>query len=186
MIGVTVPKRGICDMWQRLAAGALALMMPAIAWAALDGQPEGELPAPSGPVILTVSGDIENANSEQSFRFDRAMLEAVGVTTLRTTTSWTSGVVEFEGVLARDILDTVGAEGEEVLATALNDYVVRLSLEELYRYPVMLAFKMNGEYLQIRDKGPIWLVFPRDQFPELRNSVTDKKWVWQLRELEVK
>jgi hypothetical protein len=45
---------------------------------------------------------------------------------------------------------------------------------------------MNGEYLEIRDKGPIWIVYPRDQFSELRNSMVDKKWVWQLSELEVK
>lgn len=173
-------------MWQRLAAAALAVMMPAIAWAALDGRPDRALPEITGPVILTVSGNIATANSDHAFKFDRAMLESLGVTTLKTTTTWTSGEVEFEGVLARDILNAVGAQGTEVLATALNDYVVRLPLQELYRYPVMLAFKMNGEYLQIKDKGPIWLVYPRDQFPELRNSMTDKKWVWQLRELEVR
>jgi hypothetical protein len=45
---------------------------------------------------------------------------------------------------------------------------------------------MNGQYLHVKDKGPLWTVYPRDQFPELRNSMTDKKWVWQLKELEVR
>ena len=40
-----------------------------------------------------------------------------------------------------------------MVATALNDYVATLPLQELYQYPVMLAFKMNGEYLKIKDKG---------------------------------
>ena len=113
------------------------------------------------------------------------MLEALGVTTLRTSTACTAGVSEFEGVLARDLLEAVGAQGSAVIATALNDYITSIPLEELYRYPVLLAFKMDGEYLKIRDKGPLWIIYPRDQFPELKSSMFDKKWVWQLSQLEV-
>jgi hypothetical protein len=172
-------------MWPRLAA-ALVVLMSAIAWAAPDGRSGGAPVEMTGPVVLTVSGNIANANAGGAFKFDRAMLESLGVTTLKTTTVWTTGEVEFEGVLVRDVLNAAGAHGSEVVATALNDYVATLPLTELYRYPVMLAFKMNGEYMHVRDKGPIWIVYPRDQFPELQTSMTDKKWVWQLRELEVR
>jgi hypothetical protein len=173
-------------MWQRLSAAIMVVMMPAIAWAALDGPSGSDLPPPTGPVVLKISGNISRENSDGIVKLDWATLESIGVTTLRTTTVWTVGEVEFEGVLARDVMEAVGARGSEVVATALNDYAVTLPLEELYQYPVLLAFKMNGEYLQVRDKGPLWIVYPRDQFPELRNSMTDKKWVWQLSELEVR
>jgi hypothetical protein len=172
-------------MLHRLILLGFALMLPVVASAALlKEQPLGA--EPTGPVILTVSGNIEGVGSGPVVRLDRAMLERLGTTKLKTTTVWTSGEVEFEGVLVRDILHALGAQGREVVATALNDYVATLPLQELYQYPVMLAFKMNGEYLKIKDKGPLWIVYPRDQFPELRNSMTDKKWVWQLRELEVR
>jgi hypothetical protein len=172
-------------MLHRLISLGFALMLPVVASAAL--LKEQPLSAePTGPVILTVSGHIEGVGSGPVVRLDRAMLEGLGTTKLKTTTVWTSGEVEFEGVLVRDILHALGAQGREVVATALNDYVATLPLQELYQYPVMLAFKMNGEYLKIKDKGPLWIVYPRDQFPELRNSMTDKKWVWQLRELEVR
>jgi hypothetical protein len=172
-------------MLHRLIPVGFALILPVAALAsALD---ERHLSTePVGPVILTVSGNIEGVGSSPVVRLDRAMLEALGTTTLKTTTVWTSGEVVFEGVLVRDVLQALGAQGREVVATALNDYVATLPLQELYQYPVMLAFKMNGAYLQIKDKGPLWLVYPRDQFPELRNSMTDKKWVWQLRDLEVR
>ena len=172
-------------MLHRLIPLGFALFLPVAAAASALG--EKQLGAePVGPVILTVSGNIERVGSSPVVRLDRAMLEALGTTTLKTTTVWTSGEVVFEGVLVRDVLQALGAQGREVVATALNDYVATLPLQELYQYPVMLAFKMNGEYLQIKDKGPLWLVYPRDQFPELRNSMTDKKWVWQLSELEVR
>jgi hypothetical protein len=113
------------------------------------------------------------------------MLEALGMTKLRTSTAWTAGAAEFEGVLARDLLDAVGAEGATVMATALNDYTVTIPVEELRRYPVMLALKMDGQYLKIKDKGPLWIVYPRDQNEELQDSLIDKRWVWQLARLNI-
>ena len=171
-------------MLHRIISLGLALMLPVAASAALGEKQLGT--EPTGPVILTVSGNIEGLGSGAVVRLDRAMLEALGTTTLKTSTVWTSGEVVFEGVLVRVVLDALGAAGHEVVATALNDYVATLPLQELYQYPVMLAFKMDGQYLHVKDKGPLWIVYPRDQFPELRNSMTDKKWVWQLRELEVR
>ena len=88
-------------------------------------------------------------------------------------------------MLVRDVLHAVGAHGAAVTATALNDYIVTIPTEELSRYPVLLALKINGEYMKVRDKGPIWIVYPSDTFSELRTSMTDKKWIWQLSQLTV-
>ena len=171
-------------MLHRMIPVGFALMLPIAASAALD---ERQLRTePVGPVILTVSGNIDGVGAGPVVRLDRAMLEALGTTKLKTSTAWTAGEEEFEGVLVRDLLEAVGAEGTLVIATALNDYVATIPLRELYDYPVLLALKMNGEYLQLRDKGPIWIVYPRDQFAELRNSMVDKNWVWQLSELEIR
>lgn len=138
------------------------------------------------PAILTVSGAIERFNAGDAFEFDRTALEALGIARLRTSTAWTAEPPLFEGVLARDLLAAVGAHGQEIVATALNDYVVKIPVDDCYRYPVLFAMKMNGEYLKVRDKGPIWVVYPRDQFPELSNPLTDKKWIWQLNRLEIR
>ena len=143
------------------------------------------LPQPSGPVLLTVTGKISKSNSDGVARFDRQMLESLGTKRLKTSTAWTAGEQEFEGILVRDLLHAVGVEGTTVIASALNDYVASIPLEEINRYPVMLALKMNGEYLKIREKGPIWIVYPRDQNKKLQDSLTDKKWVWQLHHLSI-
>lgn len=172
-------------MLHRLISLGFALMLPVAASAALLKEPRLSA-EPTGPVILTVSGNIEGVGSGPVVRLDRAMLEGLGTTKLKTSTAWTTGEAEFEGILARDLLEAVGAEGTLVVATALNDYVASIPLREFYDYPVLLALKMNGEYLHIRDKGPIWIVYPRDQFEELRNSMIDRKWVWQLSELEIR
>lgn len=102
------------------------------AWLGVAPAPAGvaSLARPEGRVMLVVSGAIENTNAEGEARFDRSMLESIGLTTLVTTTPWTDGDVRFEGVLARDLMAAVGAKGESILAVALNDYKTQLPLSD--------------------------------------------------------
>ncbi len=143
------------------------------------------LPAPTGPIILTVSGNIEVSNSEQGAQFDREMLYALGLSEVRTTTAWTDGLQAFEGVLLRDVLQRVGASGSIVTATAINDYVAPIPIEEAARYDVLLAATMNGVQMEVRDRGPLWIVYPREDHRELQEPQFNDRWVWQLREINV-
>ncbi|MBJ3783172.1 molybdopterin-dependent oxidoreductase [Devosia sediminis] len=143
------------------------------------------LPQPQGAVILTVTGAIARTNGPDGAQFDRQMLLDLGETQISTTTPWTDGIQEFSGVLARDVLKHVGAEGDTVLATALNDYTVRVPMADFLNNDVLLAMEMNGEEMQISDKGPIWIIYPRDDVPALQNTLLHERWVWQLRELQV-
>lgn len=152
-------------------------------WGAASAAEAGNLPVPTGEIILTVSGRISNTNGAGVANFDRTMLESLGMHTLHTTTTWTDGVKRFDGVLARDLLDLVGAEGQSVVATALNDYVVRIPAADFKEFDVLLAMQMDGQQLLTRDKGPIWIVYPRDEHPELQDPRYDHRWVWQLREI---
>ena len=90
-----------------------------LATASLPGHAqEAKLPMPTGDVILTIEGNIQASNGDGVAQFDREMLEALGATTIKTTTPWYQGVVEFEGVLAQRVLDRIGANGDEVIAVA--------------------------------------------------------------------
>jgi hypothetical protein len=143
------------------------------------------LPVPIGPVILTVTGDIEVTNGERGAEFDREMLYALGLTEIHSTTAWTDGVQEFEGVLLRAVLERVGASGAEITGIALNDYAASFPIEEAELYDVLLAAIMNGETMHVRDRGPLWIVYPRDDHPVLQEPQYNDRWVWQLREINV-
>lgn len=144
------------------------------------------LAMPQGKVILTVSGNIGRTNDSGKAHFDREMLEQIGHKRLETSTPWTQGVQTFEGVSMGDLLEAVGADGETVKAIALNDYMIDIPMSDVERYEVLLALKMNGEYMRIRNKGPIWVMYPFDQHEELIEPKTKDRSVWQLRELIVK
>ena len=72
-------------------------------------------------------------------------------------------------------------EGATVRAVALNDYESIIPLADFERYQVLLATRIDGEQLRVRDKGPIWIVYPWSDHPELDDETTRRKSVWQLR-----
>ena len=111
------------------------------------------------------------------------MLEALGVSELSLSTPWTDGRQTFDGVLGEKVLDAVGASGTTIVARAINDYQVEIPLSDLRRYPVLFALKHNGNYMRVRNKGPIWIIYPRETYPELDTDLITDRWVWQLSEI---
>jgi hypothetical protein len=73
-----------------------------------------------------------------------------------------------------------------VEARALNDYEEVIPIEEFHKYDVLLAMRMNGALMRVRDKGPIWIVYPWSDNPELDDFATREKSVWQLSVLHVR
>ncbi len=163
-----------------LIAAALPTIAPAIA-GTVD-----TLPSPGDELVLEVHGAILNANREDAALFDMDMLKALPAVQLETTTAVTDGVRRFEGFLMRDLLRQVQATGSTITASALNDYVIEFSADEFDRYDVLVAYEMDGEPLLPSDKGPLWIVYPRDQHLELQDIRYDYRWVWQLRRLDIK
>jgi hypothetical protein len=145
--------------------------------------PLGSAWAASEASLLTVRID---GTPGTTVTFDRAQLEALGTTILRTKTAWTDGVTEFEGVLFRDVLSAAGAEGTTIKVSALNDYSYSFPMADVKTYPVILAFKMNGRHLTRRDKGPLWVIYPRDAYPELNTKEIDHRMVWQVNQISVR
>jgi hypothetical protein len=143
------------------------------------------LPRPSGRVLLTVKGAIERTNADGKAELDLAMLEKIGTSQVQTSTPWTDGRPTFEGVRMRDLLERLGAHGPTVTVVALNDYKMQIPVDDFMSYPVLLAFRMDGKKLRVREKGPLWLVYPQDEFPELQNKPTQAKWVWQVKEIHI-
>ena len=144
------------------------------------------LPRPRDRVILTVTGAIGRTNASGKAELDLAMLEGLGLHELTTWTPWTDGDMAFEGVLARRLLSALDAHGSEAIGTALNDYKSTIPIEDFENYDVLLATRMNGAPLQVRDKGPIWVIYPWSEYPELDDEVTRRKSVWQLNHLHVR
>lgn len=132
---------------------------------------------PEGPVILTVA-----QSGGETWTFDRAMLQSLGWTTITTVTSFTVGPQEFSGIPLAALIDATGATGMVIEATALNDYRVELPFAHAADHDVFLALDQNGQPMRVRDRGPVWIVYPQDSLRPA-NDRFDTFMVWQLRDI---
>lgn len=142
------------------------------------------LATPQGNVILTVS-NAAMTNTDTSAVLDLAMLEAMGSTKIQTTTIWTEGVQMFEGVSLHELVEQLRIEGETLSAVAINDYAVEIPLSDAVEGGPIIAYKLNGETMSIRDKGPLWIVYPYDADPAFQTEVIYSRSIWQLDRLDV-
>ena len=125
-------------------------------------------------------------NKDNTAQFDRPMLESLGMVTVETTTPWHEGKVKFEGVPVDKLMKQVGATGDRVVVTALNDYTTEIPMEDFAKYKVILAIKRNGEYMPVRDKGPLFIIYPYDSDPELKSQTYYARSAWQVAKIDVR
>jgi hypothetical protein len=144
------------------------------------------LSVPKQKPILTISGKITETNVDGEARFDRAMLEALGMETIETATPWFEGKSTFEGIPLAKLMKLVGASGERAIFIALNDYSSEIPVEDFEMHNVILALKRNGEYMPIRDKGPLFVIYPFDANPELQSQTYYARSVWQVAKIVLK
>ncbi len=150
---------------------------------AVEAQP---LPAPKEKPILTVTGNISVTNQDNTAVFDRSMLESLGTFSIETGTPWYADKVKFEGVLLSKLMQRLGAKGDHIVVTALNDYSSDIPFTDITKYNVILATKQNGQYMSVRDKGPLFIVYPFDSDPELKHQTYYGRSVWQVSKITVK
>lgn len=142
------------------------------------------LPVPQGEVLLTVTGEIGVRNSVEGAQFDLAMLAAMDPVEFTTTTIWTEGEQSFRGVPLERLLREVRAGGAVIAATALNDYMVEIPVSDAVEGGPILAFEQNGHLLSVRDKGPLWIVYPYDARLDYQAEVIYARSIWQVKRLE--
>ncbi|MEN3794570.1 oxidoreductase [Fulvimarina sp. MAC3] len=126
------------------------------------------------------------AGTSEAIVLDGEALAALPTTGFETTTPWTEGPTRFEGVPLSVLIDRFGIQGETIEATALNDYSVTLPATDENGFDPLVAYKVNGEYISVRDKGPFWIVYPFDSDDRLASEAYYSRSIWQLNRLSAR
>ena len=135
-------------------------------------------PALADDPLLTVVGP------DGTQTYDQTALQAFGPVSFATSTIWTEGQPTFTGVPLQTILTDAGIDQGTVSAVAINDYAVQIPVDEVTAdYPIV-AFQQDGQAMSVRDKGPLWVIYPYDSDPALQSEVTYARSIWQLVRIE--
>lgn len=159
--------------------------IPTVAPASLSSG--ATVPAPTGPVVLTISGDISNPNVGDTLQLDMPTLERLGLVEYSVDDQQAEGrVVTFRGPTLRSILDVagVGPKATTLSARALNDYSVDIPISDANAYPVMVATTVDGARMPVEKYGPIRVVYPYGLY-DIDHNAHDPLWIWQLASIDV-
>jgi hypothetical protein len=177
MMAASIPDWDQIQMKQIVTALGAAVFGLVLATAAANA---ADLAKPTGPVVLTVSGDIAVTNGDGVARFDMAMLQALPVDEVKTTTIWTKGPQDFKGVPLKALLDLLGVKSGNLKATAINDYAVDIPVDSVKDTVPLVAYSDDGKPMSVREKGPLWIVYPYDSSADYRSELVYTRSIWQL------
>lgn len=149
------------------------------------------------PVLVTVTGAIENANREamdpdwdKLFFFNNAEFElaheltfedlrSLPQTTVRADFPKGGEEMTFTGPSFEALFEEVGAAGDIAIITAIDGYAVEVPRQELVEKGAVLAIARDGEPLALGGVGPAMVAYPRAERAELA-EMTDDGWIWQI------
>lgn len=136
----------------------------------------------SGPVVLTVTGNVAKPNRGPLDPFEDAVLAHLEVKfdkgytftleELRSLpqTSVTARYADWPrdvtatGPELGAVLKAATAEGKKILVQAIDGYAPEFTAEDVARGKMILALEADGKPLPIGGRGPIWLFGPKDSF----------------------
>jgi hypothetical protein len=119
-------------------------------------------------VILTVSGKLA---SPVDVQLDEAGFAKLPKLAMTVPTPWYPTPQTFEGPLLRDILKLAGINTGMIKLIALNDYIITIPVSDAMQYDVIVARKHNGQPMTVRDKGPLFVMYPFDKNKELMKKL---------------
>lgn len=151
----------------------------------LASQVLADLPKIEGDVLLTITGKIRYTNQQDSAAFDLKLLESLDQLEVVTHNPWFAGSNSYSGPLGRALVAAVGAStNSSMRVTSLNGFIAEIPVSDFLEYDVILALKKNGKYQRIRDRGPIFTIYPFDKYPQLNTEMHYNRSVWQVKSIE--
>jgi hypothetical protein len=128
--------------------------------------------------ILTVT------HGDDQIEYDLAELQALPQTEFTTSNGFIDGDSMFSGPLLRDVLELSNLLDEDTITLrAANDYAITYPVSDAMGYDVIIATQMDGVVMSVREKGPLWLMYPFSDFPELSDGIFKSRIIWQLAEV---
>ena len=130
----------------------------------------------SGQTMLSLNGSVSLSIDE----FDALAPRTI----VKTSTPWHTATT-FSGISGADFIRVTGAAGQAVTVRAINDYQTTIPISDLRDLGILFVTRMNGKRISVRQKGPVFVIYPFDQRPELKSELYYGRSIWQVNKITV-
>jgi hypothetical protein len=138
---------------------------------------------------LVVQGQTAN---RKSLTLNLRQLQALATTSVWTkephnTNNNSNTIFHFQGIAVSKLLKQVGIAPKvtDVTFIAHDGYRATVKLADLLKYPIIIALKRDNQPISRSDGGPLYLVFPYSQYPQLQKTYPDRFWAFYLTDLVI-
>lgn len=129
------------------------------------------------PDMQTQFCDLSNLDSMPQKKLLTSLPASLGIT----------GKNEWSGVSLKYIVKNLGAKEDSIIElAALNDYVISIPMKNIDLYDPVLASRLNGNTISVRNKGPLILIYPFDKYREIDTPLYQDYTIWMIHEIRVK
>jgi hypothetical protein len=104
-----------------------------------------------------------------------------------TSSLWTTGVNTFTGPNLKDVVELWGALDDiaEIHLIAFDNYQIDIPKDLINDTHPVVANRFNGEAYSLRQKGPLWIMFPFDESDDMQTGLYQSRAVWHLTTIEI-
>lgn len=91
-------------------------------------------------------------------------------------------ILDFRGIAVSTLLQQFGTATDvtDITFVSFNSYHVSIRLPDLLKYPITLAIAKNGQPIPRNQGGPIYLVLPYTEYPELPQKYNEATWAYYV------
>ncbi|GAX40425.1 hypothetical protein NIES4075_13900 [Tolypothrix sp. NIES-4075] len=91
-------------------------------------------------------------------------------------------VFDFRGIKVATLIKQFGVASDvsDVTFVGFDSYHTTILLQDLQAYPIILAIAKNNKPIKRDEGGPIYLVFPFAQYPQLRQKYNETNWAFYV------
>lgn len=100
---------------------------------------------------------------------------------------WDKKTATYTGILISDLITKVGLPDiQEITIKAIDDYQIQITKNTWQEYRILLVTQENGQYIPVKNKGPLRIVFPDYDASQKEYELNLPLWMWMINRIELK
>ncbi len=144
-------------------------------------------PLPARASKACVPGDFLTLKAgKKTWNVSEERLYILAKNNIVTSTHWSKSG-RYSGPLLSDVIKIAALpeKPKKLTVYTWDNYRASLPYSDMKKYGVILATSLDGKRLKLSDWGPLYIIYPYDEYMELKTPAGLMKMIWQVCRIEL-